>query len=26
VVAARRDPDFAAVLLRHLRQRGQLSC
>ena len=26
VVAARRDPEFAAVLLRHLRQRGRLSC
>jgi type IV secretion system protein VirB3 len=24
--AARRDPDFAPVLLRHLRQRGHLSC
>lgn len=26
VLAARRDPDFAAVLIRHLRQRGYLSC
>jgi type IV secretion system protein VirB3 len=26
VVAAKRDPDFAAVLARHLRQRGYLSC
>lgn len=26
VLAARRDPDFAPVLLRHLRQPGQLSC
>lgn len=26
VVATRRDPDFAAVLVRHLRQRGHLSC
>ena len=26
VVAARRDPDFAPVLVRHLRQRGHLSC
>ena len=26
VLAARRDPDFAPVLLRHLRQRGHLSC
>ncbi|MBX3562607.1 MAG: VirB3 family type IV secretion system protein [Sphingomonas sp.] len=26
VVAAKRDPDFAAVLVRHLRQRGHLSC
>ena len=26
VLAARRDPDFAAVLVRHLRQRGHLSC
>ncbi len=24
--AAKRDPDFAAVLVRHLRQRGHLSC
>lgn len=24
--AAKRDPDFAPVLLRHLRQRGQLEC
>jgi len=26
VVAARRDPDFAAVLARHLRQRSRLEC
>jgi type IV secretion system protein VirB3 len=26
VFAARRDPDFAAVLLRHLRQRSYLGC
>ncbi|RZK02235.1 MAG: conjugal transfer protein [Novosphingobium sp.] len=26
VVAARRDPDFAPVLLRHLRQKGYLAC
>jgi type IV secretory pathway TrbD component len=26
VVAAQRDPDFPAVLERHLRQRGHLSC
>ena len=26
VAAARRDPDFASVLLRHLRQRSHLSC
>ena len=26
VLAARRDPDFAAVLARHLRQRGRLEC
>ena len=26
VFAARRDPDFAAVVARHLRQRGWLSC
>lgn len=26
VFAARRDPDFAPVLLRHLRQKGRLSC
>ena len=26
VVAARRDPQFAAVLARHLRQRGELAC
>nr|WP_294814760.1 VirB3 family type IV secretion system protein [uncultured Sphingomonas sp.] len=26
VFAARRDPDFAAVLARHLRQRGHLTC
>ena len=26
VFAARRDPDFAAVLMRHLRQKGQLGC
>jgi len=26
VLAAKRDPDFAPVLVRHLRQRGQFSC
>lgn len=26
VFAARRDPDFAPVLLRHLRQKGHLAC
>jgi type IV secretion system protein VirB3 len=26
VFAAKRDPDFPAVLLRHLRQRGHLPC
>jgi len=26
VLAARRDPIFAPVLLRHLRQKGHLSC
>ena len=26
VFTARRDPDFAAVLVRHLRQRGHLAC
>ena len=26
VFAAKRDPDFASVLARHLRQRGHLSC
>lgn len=26
VIAARRDPDFAPVLLRHLRQKGHLAC
>ena len=26
VFAAKRDPDFAAVLVRHLRQRGHLTC
>lgn len=26
VVAAKRDPDFAPVLMRHLRQRGHMSC
>lgn len=26
VSAARRDPDFAGVLLRHLRQKGYLAC
>lgn len=26
VVAAKRDPDFAAVLMRHLRQKGHLAC
>jgi type IV secretion system protein TrbD len=25
-VAARRDPDFVPVLLRHLRQKGYLAC
>jgi type IV secretion system protein VirB3 len=25
-LAAKRDPDFAPVLVRHLRQRGYLSC
>jgi type IV secretion system protein VirB3 len=25
-VAAKRDPDFLAVLVRHLRQKGVLSC
>ncbi|SNS99219.1 type IV secretion system protein VirB3 [Sphingomonas laterariae] len=25
-LAARRDPHFAAVLARHLRQKGQMSC
>jgi type IV secretion system protein VirB3 len=24
--AAKRDPDFAPVLARHLRQKGELSC
>jgi type IV secretory pathway TrbD component len=24
--AAKRDPDFGAVILRHMRQKGQLSC
>jgi type IV secretion system protein VirB3 len=26
VLAARRDPDFAPILVRHLRQQGQLEC
>ena len=26
VVAAKRDPDFAGVLARHLRERGYLTC
>jgi type IV secretion system protein TrbD len=26
VFAARRDPDFAGVLMRHLRQKGYLTC
>ena len=26
VMAARRDPDFARVLLRHIRQRGYFGC
>jgi type IV secretion system protein VirB3 len=26
VLAAKRDPDFAPVLVRHLRQRSELSC
>lgn len=26
VFAARRDPDFVSVLLRHLRQKGYLAC
>lgn len=26
VMAAKHDPDFAPVLVRHLRQRGYLSC
>lgn len=26
VLAGKRDPDFAAVLARHLRQRGHLTC
>jgi len=26
VFAARRDPDFALVLVRHLRQKGYLAC
>jgi type IV secretion system protein VirB3 len=26
VIAARKDPDFATVLLRHLRQKGHFSC
>ena len=26
VLAAKRDPDFASVLARHLRQRGWLGC
>jgi len=26
VIAAKRDPDFAPVLVRHLRQKGRLEC
>jgi type IV secretory pathway TrbD component len=26
VIAARRDPDFAPVLIRHLRQKGYFAC
>ena len=26
VVATRRDPDFAPVMIRHLRQKGYLAC
>jgi type IV secretion system protein VirB3 len=26
VLAAKRDPDFVAVLVRHLRQRGHFAC
>lgn len=26
VVAAKRDPDFAAVVIRHLRHKGHLAC
>jgi type IV secretion system protein VirB3 len=26
VFAAKRDPDFAPVLVRHLRQKGHLAC
>ncbi|MDR6709389.1 VirB3 family type IV secretion system protein [Novosphingobium sp. 1748] len=26
VVAARRDPDFASVMIRHLRQKGYFAC
>jgi type IV secretion system protein VirB3 len=26
LLAAKRDPDFAPVLVRHLRQRGHLAC
>jgi type IV secretory pathway TrbD component len=26
VIAARRDPDFAPVLVRHLRQKGHFAC
>ena len=26
VFAARRDPDFAPILIRHLRQKGHLAC
>ncbi|MDQ1158945.1 type IV secretory pathway TrbD component [Sphingomonas sp. SORGH_AS 950] len=26
IFAAKRDPDFAAVTIRHLRQKGHLSC
>ena len=26
VIAAKRDPDFAPVLMRHLKQRGHVTC
>lgn len=26
ILAARRDPEFARIVIRHLRQRGYLSC